>query len=440
MCGLFGWYLQRPDRRVVPLGAALSVLMDLRGTDSWGFYAYPHREDKGTLTHSPIYKRGLGTFAMDVPSRGLKGFTMVMAHCRAASVGDVTVENAHPFHIGSVVGAHNGGIRNWNQLNKEYNRDFDVDSQHIFAHIDEQRPLKELHGYGAITYVHKDEPQRVHMCRWNAGTLAVARVFYGNNKRAGVVWASTLPALAQGLGAAGFEWSPQELTQEQGYFVEPDEEGVPDLFGFDYKYDFGSEYGGHTKNSKSGSAASTGISQAMVDEQGQYAWCATCRVVDREKWHTDGKAHHALPGSRRYPSDPTNGRKWNSDPEALLRTELVQAAIAQKKEKVVDAATARMSLPMLPPPNPKPQILVANEQGELVPEDDMPSCAICYGPPGPPEMFRTHPSLPPKALLCMTCYGELCVAEEIGRGEPALFQKVIGKIKRDLGYPEPKMN
>src|SRR5687768_3678888 len=116
MCGLFGWYLQRPDRRVIPLGAALTVLMDKRGDDSWGFYAYSWKHDK-TAMDAPVYKRGLGTFASGVNSRSLRGHTMLLAHSRSASVGDVTEANAHPFKIDHIVGAHNGGIGNHLMLN-----------------------------------------------------------------------------------------------------------------------------------------------------------------------------------------------------------------------------------------------------------------------------------------------------------------------------------
>jgi hypothetical protein len=64
-------------------------------------------------------------------------------HCRHATQGKVSSENAHPFHKGNVIGMHNGTI-----FSKFTNRnDFDTDSETIFHNIDTlglEKTLSEL--------------------------------------------------------------------------------------------------------------------------------------------------------------------------------------------------------------------------------------------------------------------------------------------------------
>lgn len=67
----------------------------------------------------------------------------IFAHVRAASVGDVTENNCHPFHYGNMLMMHNGGIQDFGRIKRDLvdslSRerylwiDGQTDSQHLFA-------------------------------------------------------------------------------------------------------------------------------------------------------------------------------------------------------------------------------------------------------------------------------------------------------------------
>src|SRR3990167_6781144 len=191
MCGLFGWQVKHGDRRLTPLAAALMTQMVARGDDSWGY-----------CQDGRVWK-GLGEYPLNVPARSHRNALTLVAHTRSASVGPVSIPNAHPFHIGKIILAHNGGVSNWRDLNKEHKRDFEVDSMHIAAHIDEGRDVGELHGWGTVTWIREGEPHKVYVCKFNNGSFAAAKIYSGK-EQLGIAWASTHDALIRSIGVAGF--------------------------------------------------------------------------------------------------------------------------------------------------------------------------------------------------------------------------------------------
>ncbi len=188
MCGiLFTSQLTRTTRRILP---HLAVAMETRGADSWGY------TDGATVTKfdNQITKN------FHIP-RGWDNRPFI-CHTRAASVGDVTVENAHPFDFTDkrrVVGIHNGGVRNWQALNNKYDRKFDVDSMHIFKHLAEEREVDDLHMMGVIVWM-ENADGIVRYARSTSNSLAIAQLTTGE-----VIGCSEGPPLAAAMRMARAE-------------------------------------------------------------------------------------------------------------------------------------------------------------------------------------------------------------------------------------------
>lgn len=191
MCGVFGWsFTEAPKKSdFVVLASVLATLNDERGGDAWGYYAHGMKD--------PI--KGLGLFGDAKQSmRDLIQYNKLIGHTRYKTVGDSTIANAHPFRFGNIVGAHNGGVFNHDSLDRKYNRNFAVDSMHIFKHIEEGKwTLDDLTGYGTIHFIKDDEPNVIYIGRFASGDLAIARTKYG------WIWSSSSLHLKIALKIAG---------------------------------------------------------------------------------------------------------------------------------------------------------------------------------------------------------------------------------------------
>lgn len=197
MCGLFGWDWKRdkmPRREErVKLALALAMLNDERGGTSWGF-AHPSETD--VLVSRAMGHAVTGTSQMAT-------FGTVMGHTRMPTRGAHTVENTHPFRFGTVIGAHNGMIYNWDKMEKKYpeRASFEVDSMHLVAHLAEGKDVSELEGYGATTYIDTAvNNRRVFLARLTTGAdLNIVSTEHG------MIWSSSESHLDQALEAAGME-------------------------------------------------------------------------------------------------------------------------------------------------------------------------------------------------------------------------------------------
>lgn len=198
MCGLLSFSFKKDSishgRRAL-LAQALAIKNDDRGGHSWGVYS---------LMGGNKYKirRGLGDLADH--SYELLDHHVMMAHTRWKTTGDVKVQNAHPFTIGNIIGAHNGMITNHEELNKKYNRNFEVDSMHIFAHLDSGLDIAELKGYGSILWVNKSDPNTINACKMSGGSLAIAGIGKYSDP-IGAVVSSTEDHLVEALKSAGIK-------------------------------------------------------------------------------------------------------------------------------------------------------------------------------------------------------------------------------------------
>lgn len=122
---------------------AFKVLLHLdalRGTDSTGIACV----EKGKDPSVDILKTASHPYDLMDHNRFdkivIRPNRVMIGHNRYATHGKVITRNAHPFHVGKIVGVHNGVINNkWNFDN---GNQFDVDSLALFNHID-QKGLKD---------------------------------------------------------------------------------------------------------------------------------------------------------------------------------------------------------------------------------------------------------------------------------------------------------
>lgn len=172
---------------------ALGIYNDERGGSGCGVFDVGSRKVRKATDTMALFMARQGTdWAL-----ARAGFL----HTRRPSTGAVKVENSHPFIFGYVVGAHNGIVSNHEELNKKYDRKFEVDSMHIFAHLSEKRPLDDIRGYGAIEWW-DGRDERLRLCFFAGGSLEVAEV-----RGFGIVWSSTQEHLRKAAEAAKI-WGP----------------------------------------------------------------------------------------------------------------------------------------------------------------------------------------------------------------------------------------
>jgi hypothetical protein len=224
MCGLFGWQFSRDTtisntKRAI-IASVLALEMDKRGGDSFGTYA------DGKLA------RGVATAAHGIKPLRLAKHKQLLGHTRKATTGAITSANAHPFAVGSIIGAHNGIVHNHTELNSFYKRTYPVDSMHIFAHLDEDLPLGDIEAYGAITFIRQAEPEHVYLGRFHDGELAVYGVGEYPEPEA-VIWASTSGALLRALSLSEVSAFRYDVKQGALYRVVDGK-----LYGSDEQLDF----------------------------------------------------------------------------------------------------------------------------------------------------------------------------------------------------------
>lgn len=136
ICGLFGAISNTLSDNEIALVRTAGALSFLRGTHSTGVAAcykgkkkhFEYAYDKDTVDpYSYLFD--------DRTINELKQASAIIGHCRHATVGKVSVDNAHPYECGHIIGAHNGTVFS---LNAEATKQNTTDSHLIFKMIAEK--------------------------------------------------------------------------------------------------------------------------------------------------------------------------------------------------------------------------------------------------------------------------------------------------------------
>lgn len=187
MCGLAAIidpYLGDKEREAF---WTLLLVTSLRGIDSTGVisvesrYNYQNLKPEVPDKHIVRWVKALGDpfrlRAKSEFSRVLKplegyGAKALIGHCRAATRGSLSPENAHPFDVGKLVGIHNGTIRSGLKI-----PDGETDSQALYEVLQENgiSGLKDINGAFALIWYDK-ETHKVHALRNTERPLFYAEV------------------------------------------------------------------------------------------------------------------------------------------------------------------------------------------------------------------------------------------------------------------------
>ena len=159
MCGLVGLagYIGYNEERAF---RDLLVMDTVRGFHSTGIAVI----DKDRLVSgSAIFKLPVSggefvrheQFSDMIPSTTNKTSAVLIGHNRQATVGKVNTHNAHPFHTGSIIGAHNGTLPHTARQKLANWKDYTTDSEALLYNIHKdgaELALGSVWGAWALTY------------------------------------------------------------------------------------------------------------------------------------------------------------------------------------------------------------------------------------------------------------------------------------------------
>lgn len=148
MCGIFGMAGNGIYHKHLKAFRELGIVSQLRGTDSSGVFQIDTCKFRDTEKKGFVHKEATDftnfnakRHSKDIPVRNFMDDQMCnlyIGHVRAATVGNIVDENAHPFDFPFIVGAHNGTL-----VDLKYQHAEKTDSEMMFADINE-RGIEEV--------------------------------------------------------------------------------------------------------------------------------------------------------------------------------------------------------------------------------------------------------------------------------------------------------
>ena len=176
MCGIVGIL---SNKEVTPTILDVLKKLEYRGYDSAGIATIYHNNIKRQRAKGKI-----GNLIKLINKDDLPG-KIGIGHTRWATHGIPSEDNAHPHHIGSVVGVHNGIIENFREIKEElyqkgYQFSSDTDTEVIIqlcSYYIEQgfnnkdaflRTIKRLKGAFALCLMFKDDDKRLYVTKRSA--------------------------------------------------------------------------------------------------------------------------------------------------------------------------------------------------------------------------------------------------------------------------------
>lgn len=155
MCGLVG-VAGNINRKWAEVFRNLLLLDTLRGFDSTGVGLVKLVDNKMVVDKkvgTPTEKLWFEANWCDTKGVPAINHRVLMGHNRAATLGRVTEDNAHPFVFGHITGAHNGTLRSYDDLHLSHKHE--VDSMSLIHNIAEHgiaHTWANFHGAAALTW------------------------------------------------------------------------------------------------------------------------------------------------------------------------------------------------------------------------------------------------------------------------------------------------
>ena len=173
MCGLWGVVGNTIGKNEIACFRDLGLISSLRGLDSTGLsvvsrakknkWNVEYYKDATDATNFLFYNKR--TYSILEKTNNIYA---IMGHARAATIGTIETKNAHPFHVGKILGMHNGTINSLGSKEK-------TDSEHLYEKIAElgvQNALNSLTGAAAYALTWVDSKENTfHILRNNQRSL-----------------------------------------------------------------------------------------------------------------------------------------------------------------------------------------------------------------------------------------------------------------------------